>query len=125
MKYLSIFMLIFINSALSYSQMAEFSFDQTVKKYDIMQEGDTLRGYFIYKNTGDTPLKITSYLVECHCTEVTFPSSPTLPMASDTVFFSFNSDGKSYAQDRKIMLSANTKKELTTVRFKVYVNPKP
>lgn len=125
MKSFFIFILILINSAFCYSQMAEFSFNNSVNNYGVINEGDTLHGYFIYKNTGKASLQISSYMVECHCTEVTFPSTPTLPMASDTIFFTFNSEGKSYAQDRKIILIANIKKELTTVRFKVYVNPKP
>ncbi len=125
MKCSLIFILILTNSAFCYSQMAEFSFDKTVINYGVINEGDTLHGYFTYTNTGKEPLTITSYVVECHCTEVSFPSTPTLPMASDTIHFTFHSEGKSYAQDRKILLNANVKKELATVRFKVYVNPKP
>jgi hypothetical protein len=123
-KYFYIFLITVLNSVISNAQMAEFSFDKTVINYGVINEGDTLHGYFMYTNTGKEPLTITSYVVECHCTEVSFPSTPTLPMASDTIHFTFHSEGKSYAQDRKILLNANVKKELATVRFKVYVNPK-
>ena len=115
---------ILLNSAISLAQFAEFSFDKNVKNYQVITEGDTLKGYFVFKNKGKEPLKITKYTVECHCTEVRFPSGPIPPMASDTIFFTFDSNGKSYAQDRKILLYANTKKETETVRFKVFVNPK-
>lgn len=115
---------IFLNSAISLSQFAEFSFDKNVKNYQVITEGDTLKGYFVFKNKGPEPLQITKYTVECHCTEVHFPSAPTAPMASDTIFFTFDSNGKSYAQDRKILLYANTKKEMEIIRFKVFVNPK-
>lgn len=118
------FLAILLNSAISFTQVAEFSFDKKVKNYGVIEEGDTLSGYFVFTNTGKAPLLITSYDVACHCTEARYPSTPTLPQESDTLFFTFNSLGKSYQQDRKIILSANTKREITTIRFKVYVNPK-
>lgn len=107
-----------------FSQTAEFSFDKTVKNYGVITEGDTLKGYFVFKNTGKQPLKISRYTVECHCTEVFYPNNAIAPMQTDTLFFTFDSYGKSYAQDRTILIYANTKKELNIVRFKVYVNPK-
>lgn len=113
-----------LNSAVLFSQSAEFSFDKKVKKYGVITEGDTLKGYFVYKNTGTEPLKITNYTVECHCTEVKYPEKATLPNESDTLYFTFDSAGKYYAQDRTILVYGNTKKELNLIRFKVYVNPK-
>jgi hypothetical protein len=117
-------LVILLNSAVLFSQAADFSFDKTTKNYGVITEGDTLKGYFVYKNIGKEPLKISKYTVECHCTELHYPNVPTKPMASDTLFFTFDSQGKSYQQDRTILIYANTKKEMNLVRFKVYVNPK-
>lgn len=107
-----------------FSQTAEFSFNKKTKRYNVIEEGDTLKGYFIFQNKGNAPLLIKDYSVECHCTDVTFPSTPIPPQASDTIFFTFDSNGKYYQQDRTILIFSNAKKEIETLRFKVYVNPK-
>lgn len=119
-----IVLLILINSAVLFAQTVEFSFDKRVKNYKVIDEGDTLKGFFIFKNKGSVPLRISNYSVECHCTEVFFPATETQPMQSDTIFFTFDSSGKAYQQDRSIILKANTETEMDIIRFKVYVNPK-
>lgn len=117
-------LLILINSAVVIAQTAEFSFDRKTKKYATIEEGDTLTGYFVYTNKGKEPLSISNYSVECHCTAVTYPTKPTLHGERDTVFFTFDSNGKSYQQKRSILLHANIKREIAIIYFKVYVNPK-
>lgn len=108
-----------------FSQVAEFSFDKTIKNYRVINEGDTLHGYFVYANKGKKPLSIERYSVECHCTKVILPKKPTQPNEVDTIYFTFDSNGKYYQQKRSIMLfSKDTRRELHEIFFKVYVNPK-
>jgi hypothetical protein len=120
------FAIIFIalNSAFGYGQTAEFSFlEGSTKKWDKTPEGELLKHYFVFTNTGDAPLIIDEAQVACPCTKVTFPQKPVPPGATDSILVTFDTNHKFYNQDRKIILKANTKKE-EKLRIKVYVIPK-
>ncbi len=116
--------IILLSSALGFGQAAEFSFNKKVHKFPKTNEGDTLQHYFVFTNTGDAPLVISSYTVECHCTELKFPTYPIQPGKTDSVQLIFDTNGKYFAQDRMVIISSNAKKKETILRFKVFVNPK-
>lgn len=114
---------ILVNSALVFGQAAEFSFaDKTTVKWDKTPEGEVLKHYFVFTNTGTEPLVITDAKVACSCTKVEFPKYPVPPNANDSIKVSFDTKGKFYYQDRIIELQANTKK-VQKLRLKAYVIP--
>ena len=116
--------LLILNSALAFSQVAEFNFlDKTTVKWGKVHEGEQLVHYFVFENTGEVPLIIEDAQVACPCTKVDFPKEPVAPGASDSIKVSFDTNGKFYYQDRTVILSANTKKD-EKLRLKVYVIPK-
>lgn len=116
--------IIILNSVLGFSQEAEFSFKQKTHKFPKTQEGEQLSHYFVFTNTGNAPLKINSYVVECHCTELNFPSYEIQPGKTDSVLLKFDTNGKYFAQDRNVIISSNARKKETVLRFKVFVEPK-
>ena len=116
--------IILVSSALGFGQKAEFSFKKSTYKFPKAKEGEQLSHYFVFTNTGDAPLLIGSYSVECHCTELKFPSYPILPGKTDSLLLTFDTNGKYFYQDRIAVISSNAKKPETTIRFKVYVEPK-
>jgi hypothetical protein len=113
-----------LNSALGFVQEAEFSFLHKTHKFPKTKEGDQLSHYFVFTNSGKKPLKIDSYVVECHCTELVFPNYPILPGQTDSVLLKFDTHGKYFSQDRTVIISSNAKKKETILRFKVFVVPK-
>ena len=116
--------IIILSSALGFSQVAEFSFKQKTHKFPKAYEGEQLSHYYVFTNTGNAPLKINSYEVECHCTELIFPTNEIQPGQTDSVLVKFDTKGKYYAQDRNVIISSNAKKKTTILRFKVFVEPK-
>lgn len=116
--------IIILSSALGFSQEAEFSFKEKTHKFPKTIEGEQLSHYFVFTNTGNIPLKINSYVVECHCTEVIFPSHEIQPGKTDSLLLKFDTNGKYFAQDRNVIISSNSKKNETVLRFKVFVEPK-
>jgi hypothetical protein len=113
-----------VNSAIGFSQYAEFHFiNKTTHKWDKVDEGVQLQHYFVFKNSGDTPLVINEALVSCSCTKIEFPQQPILPQQKDSILVRFDTHQKYYMQDRIIKLKANTKKE-QELRIKVFVVPK-
>lgn len=123
MKILTI-LIIFLNSALVFGQEAEFSVLKPTHKFKKTNEGKILTHYFVFENTGKSPLIISSYQVACHCTVIEFPTYPIAPGQKDSIKLTFNTNGKYYQQDRIIVINANTKKKENYLRFKVYVIPK-
>ena len=123
MKSVLTFFLI-LSSALGFGQEAEFSFHDKTWKFPKTNEGQPVSHYYTFTNTGDAPLIITSYVVECHCTELKFPDYPIAPGATDSVLMTFDTKGKYYNQERSIIISSNAKRKETIIWFKGYVIPK-
>lgn len=124
MKHLFAIIIITLNSALGFGQAAEFNFiSNTTVKWDKTPEGEVLKHYFVYENTGDVPLTIEEANVTCSCTKVTYPKQPTAPEERDSILVSFDTNNKFYYQNRTIELIANTKRK-EKLKLKVYVIPK-
>lgn len=117
-------LIIILNSALAFSQEAEFSLlDKKTIKFPDTEAGKTLEHTFHFKNTGTTPLIIEDYEVACTCTKLTYPKHPILPGQSGELKLSFDTQGKYYFQDRNVLIKMNTKKQTERIRLKVYVIP--
>jgi len=115
--------IIVMNSALGFSQVAEFQFKEDVYKFPETKEGTLLEHYFTVVNTGKTPLIFADYKVECPCTKVVLPNKPIAPGETYKLKVTFDTKGKYYYQDRIIYLKANTKKGTHKIRIKVNVIP--
>lgn len=116
--------IIAFSSASGFGQMAELSIDTPVHKFPKVYEGVVLEHTFVITNTGEAPLLISDYEVECSCTHAELPKQPILPGDSYNLKITFDTKGKYYFQDRIIYLKANTKKQSHSLRFKVNVIPK-
>lgn len=123
MKY-TLAILLFLNSALGFGQVAEFFFHEAEHKFPKTEEGVFLTHDFVFKNVGDAPLFITNIKVNCMCTKYTFPMKPVPPGAQDTIHVTFDTEGKAGYQIRDLEIFANTAKNPTTIRFKTFVKKK-
>lgn len=118
--------IIILNSAAVLGQFAEFSFsEKSIYKAEAILEGEQLTYEWHFTNTGDAPLIISSYKVECPCTIIEYSKEPIMPSVSSSIKLSFDSKGKMGWQYRKIQIYANTQKGLEEIEFRVKViNPK-
>lgn len=122
MRLIALLVLI-LNSAIASAQLAEFSFsEKSVYKADEIQEGDQLNYTWHFVNSGDAPLIISGYDVECSCTKISYSRAPIAPGDSSQIDLSFDSNGKIGWQYRKIKILANVKKGEETIEFRVKVN---
>ncbi len=115
--------IIALNSALGFGQVAEFSIDKSVHKFPNTKQGELLTHDYLITNTGDTPLIISDYKVGCTCTKAVLPTEPIQPGDTFALTVSFDTKDKYYFQDRTILLVTNTKKKMHKIRFKVKVVP--
>jgi hypothetical protein len=111
-----------INSAFGFGQTAEFFVQSPVHKFPKTLEGVQLKYTYEVTNNGDIPLIISSYEVSCSCTKVTLPG-PIQPGDIGYITVEFDTNGKYYQQDRKIILQTNSRKKTEYLRFKVFVIP--
>ena len=115
---------IILNSAIGFSQSAEFFVKKPVIKFPKAKEGIVIEHEFTVINKGKAPLIISDYEVECSCTKAFYTKEPILSGESAIIKITFETEGKSYFQDRIIYLKTNTKKKTEKLRFKVFVEPK-
>ena len=106
MKYI-ITLIVLLNAALGFNQVAVFSVHKSIVKFPKTNEGDTLSHYFVFENKGMKPLKIERYEVECDCTVLKFPNYEIQPGAKDSVQLIFDTNGKYYFQDRTVLIYSN------------------
>ena len=112
-----------MNSVLGFGQEAEFFCKKSSFKFPKTHEGVVLEHVFVIKNTGDSPLQLISYEVECDCTKAFLPEAEIKPGESVEVKVTFDTEGKAYFQDREIRFTTNTKKKIEKLRIKVNVIP--
>lgn len=123
MRLLFAIILIACNSAAGLGQTAEFSIKKYQHKFPETKPGVVLEHIYEFTNTGSAPLVITDYKVDCPCTKVYLPNAPIPPKGKGQIKVTFDTEGKSYYQDRIIYLTTNTRKGKEKLRFKVFVTP--
>lgn len=110
-----------LNSAIVSGQFAEFSFSEKVLKIPPSPEGPSLSFEFPFTNSGEVPLIISEYKVQCTCTVVEYPKEPILPGQSGVIHVHFDTKGKTGWQYRQVRLYANTKKGMDEIEFRVKI----
>lgn len=96
-------------------------FEKELFDYGTIEEGTVLKEKITYKNVGENPLIIIAAFGSCGCTVPTFSRKPLLPGETDTLYFSFDSNGRSGNQSKSINVLANTEKPVNLVKFTVKV----
>jgi hypothetical protein len=124
MRLLFAIIILALSSATGFGQLAEFSIKEPIHKFPKTNEGVVLEHEYKFTNTGKIPLIFSGYSVQCTCTKVIVPKDPIPPGKSGVIKVSFDTNGRTFYQDRFIELSTNTRKKTEKIRFKVYVEPK-
>jgi hypothetical protein len=124
MRLLFAIIILALSSATGFGQEAEFDIKESTHKFPNTKEGVVLEHEYSFLNTGKAPLIFNGYSVQCTCTKVIVPKEPVLPGQKGVIKVSFDTEGRTFYQDRIITINTNTKKKVEKLRFKVYVEPK-
>ncbi len=76
--------------------------------FDTINQGDKVEHDFRIKNVGDKNLIIARAFGSCGCTVPEYPKDPIKPGEIATIHVTFNSAGKSDAQNKDVTLVCNT-----------------
>lgn len=109
--------LLFSLSAVSNAQ-AVIKFSDPKKNFGFVKQGKLVEMKFEFTNSGDQPLIITDYKVECTCTSADFPKSPVLPKQKGSVTVTFDTKTVYDRQDRVVEIISNAKNNPEKIRFK-------
>lgn len=98
------------------------TFEETVHNFGKMTQGEIAKYDFVFKNTGNEPLLISSVRTTCGCTVTNFPKIPIEPGKKGIIKVVFNSAYKEGFQNKKILIHANTNPKDLVLTVKANVN---
>lgn len=107
------------------SEKPVIAFADTIYRFGTIREGEEVSHEFPFTNTGKSDLLISNATASCGCTVPQWPKEPVPPGGKGVIKATFNSDGKQGKQSKKIVITANTKPELTEILLEGDVIPKP
>ncbi len=90
------------------SKLPKFTFVQDSYDFGKIKQGEKVSYAFRFKNTGSTPLVISSASASCGCTVPSYPEEPIQPGQESKIDVVFDSHGKMGMQTKTITLVANT-----------------
>jgi hypothetical protein len=90
------------------SQLPVFDFESTNHEFGSIKEGEVVTYNFKFKNSGKSPLIITSANASCGCTVPEYSKDPVAPGGNGFIKVTFNSEGKHGMVSKTVTLLANT-----------------
>lgn len=90
------------------SKLPKFEFSSESYDFGKIKQGEKVKFSFKFKNTGATPLIISSASASCGCTVPSYPEDPIAPGAEAVIDVEFDSNGKLGMQTKTVTLVANT-----------------
>jgi hypothetical protein len=106
------------------SEKPVLKFKEPSFHFNPVREGEEVTHSFEFTNTGKSDLLISYASASCGCTVPEWPKEPIGPGESGVIKATFNTEGKQGKQNKKIVITANTKPELTEVNIEGEVLPK-
>ncbi|MFN5705255.1 MAG: DUF1573 domain-containing protein [bacterium] len=90
------------------TKLPKFEFASESYDFGKIKQGEKVKFSFKFKNTGSTPLIISSASASCGCTVPSYPEDPIAPGAEALIDVEFDSNGKMGMQTKTVTLVANT-----------------
>jgi hypothetical protein len=107
----------------SFSQ--QMTFKSVKQNFGFVHQGGTVHLNYELTNTGDKPLIISNYEVECGCTVMKAPENPIPPGEKYVLQITFDTHQKYDRQDRTVKVISNAVNSPVILRFKgVVLKPK-
>lgn len=86
--------------------------------FGFVKQGMVVKIEYDFKNTGKSPLIISTIKVTCGCTVADFPHHPIKPGDSGMILITFDTKDKYDRQDRTVEVISNASNSTASLRFK-------
>jgi len=103
------------------SDLPEITFEEEVYDFGKMTQGEQVSHDFIFKNTGNKNLVISSASGSCGCTIPKWPKEPVKKGTEGKINVVFNSEGKSGFQEKTVTLVTNCEPATRILRIKAEI----
>lgn len=115
----ALFIAVSVSNAQS-EKRAKIEFEKTTIDLGKFGQEEAVRHcQFIFRNIGDANLYIHQIIPTCSCTSNKYPTHAIAPGASDTIFVTYNGEGKSPRKFRSsITIHSNAETEMTKIYIK-------
>jgi hypothetical protein len=97
-----------VNKEVNDDMLPYFEFEEEVKNFGQITQGEVVSTSFRFKNVGQSDLIISSAQGSCGCTVPKWPKEPIKPGEESVVDVAFDSNGKHGMQNKTITLVSNT-----------------
>jgi hypothetical protein len=103
-------------------ELPTMDFAEEVHDFGQIVQGEKVSYTFTFKNNGKGDLVISSASGSCGCTVPEYPKTAIPPGATGYIKVTFDSGGKSGAQDKTVTLAANTVPNSKVLHIKATVD---
>jgi len=100
------------------TKQTSMDFDEVLYDFESISQGEKVEHTFVFENTGENPLLITSAHGSCGCTIPEWPKDPIAPGEKGNIDVVFNSNGKKGKQHVTVTVVANTVPNTSIVALK-------
>lgn len=100
------------------TKQTSIEFEDELFDFGQISQGEKVEHTFVFENTGDNPLLITSAKGSCGCTIPEWPKDPIAPGEKGKIDVVFSSNGKKGKQHVTVTVVANTIPNTSIVALK-------
>lgn len=98
-------------------------FEDSEYDFGEIEQGESVKHNFVFKNIGEAPLSISKATATCGCTQPSFPFIDILPDEEGYIGVAYFSVGKEGIQEPEISVFTNDKKNpMVTLKLKGFVH---
>jgi hypothetical protein len=90
------------------TKLPAIKFEEELFEFGEITQGEKVEHTFMFTNTGEADLIVTSAKGSCGCTVPEWPKKPIKPGEKGEINVVFNSEGKKGRQHKKVTIVANT-----------------
>jgi len=107
----------------------QIKFETEKHNFGTIKDGESVKYFFKFVNTGKTPLIIYTVTPSCGCTVASWPKKPILPGAVDSIEVNYKTHGALGYTDKMVTVESNadTPKRVVTLEgtvIKIYKRDK-
>ena len=105
-------------------KMPVLKFDAVDHDFGTINEGDKVEYVYTFTNAGVSDLVLSNVKASCGCTVPSYTQTPVKPGEKGEIKVTFDSSGKTGAQQKTVTVTSNTESGTDMLNFKANVTPK-